>query len=321
MSGVFQGCYGLTSLAGLEKWNTGNVVRMNNMFKNCFKLASIEALADWDVKNVKYFGNDDIQDAYNGMFSGCLRLTSLIPLKKWNTKLAKNMNCMFSGCSGLTSLAGLEKWDTSRAMSMTNMFFGCSSLTSLVELDKWNTKRVKRMDGMFQGCSGLISAEFGDDFVTTDNSNMSYMFDGCRNLSRVKISKLPKESVQYIKQLSTYEQEGRTDKWIREDKAYGPYTSEEMYNNWMPDMAGWWIRETASTNYTVQFDFQGSGQSEKAYIATKDEDIVLPKIKSRPAGASFVGWSLTKNDKLITSLKNLAQPGQTITLYAICKDC
>ena len=317
MDGVFQGCYGLTSLAGLEKWNTGNAIRMNNMFKNCFKLASIEALADWDVKNVRYFGNDDIQDAYNGMFSGCLRLTSLIPLKKWNTKLAKNMNCMFSGCSGLTSLAGLEKWDTRRLMSMTNMFFGCSSLTSLVELDKWNTRRVKRMDGMFQGCSGLISAEFGDDFVTTDNSNMSYMFDGCRNLSRVKISKLPKESVQYIKQLSTYEQEGRTDKWIREDKAYGPYTSEEMYNNWMPDMAGWWIRETASTNYTVQFDFQGSGQSEKAYVATKDKDVVLPKITIEPAGKTFKGWSLTKDGSVITSLKNLAQPGHTVTLYAI----
>ena len=317
MDGVFQGCYGLTSLAGLEKWNTGNAIRMNNMFKNCFKLASIEALADWDVKNVRYFGNDDIQDAYNGMFSGCLRLTSLIPLKKWNTKLAKNMNCMFSGCSGLTSLAGLEKWDTRRLMSMTNMFFGCSSLTSLVELDKWNTRRVKRMDGMFQGCSGLISAEFGDDFVTTDNSNMSYMFDGCRNLSRVKISKLPKESVQYIKQLSTYEQEGRTDKWIREDKAYGPYTSEEMYNNWMPDMVGWWIRETASTNYTVQFDFQGSGQSEKAYVATKDKDVVLPKITIEPAGKTFKGWSLTKDGSVITSLKNLAQPGHTVTLYAI----
>ena len=197
------------------------------------------------------------------------------------------------------------------------MFSGCSGLTSLAPFEKWNTGNVTLMNSMFSGCSGLTSAEFGDHFVTTKNQEMDDMFGDCRNLSRVKLPKLPKESVKYIQQLPIYEQKNRTDKWIREDKAYGPYTPQEMYDNWTPAMSGWWIREKIPVNYIVQFDFQGSGQSEKAYTATKDEDIVLPKITVQPVGKTFKGWSLTKNGDIITSLQNLAEVGQTVTLYAI----
>ena len=357
MESTFQSCSGLTSLAGLEKWNVGNVTNMESTFKNCSKLMSLKALVDWDTKNIQSFGGDcDDRDgmfadcdnltslvglekwntgnvtSMQYMFSDCSRLTSLVPLRKWNTENVKYMDGMFRYCYRLTSLAGLEKWNTGNVTSLCTfsnyggglgIFTGCSGLTSLKELVNWDTRNVRNFGvydnyyGMFGDCSGLISIEFGNNFMTTKNPSMSGMFKECTNLSRVKLPKLPKESVQYIKELPTYEQKNRTDKWIREDKAYGPYTPQEMYDNWTPAMSGWWIREKIPVNYIVQFDFQGSGQSEKAYTATKDEDIVLPKITVQPVGKTFKGWSLIKNGDIITSLKNLAEVGQTVTLYAI----
>ena len=199
------------------------------------------------------------------------------------------------------------------------MFYGCSSLTSLSGLEKWNTENVTNMRDMFYDCSSLTSIYFGDFFggrkkyFTVDN-----MFKNCYNLSRVRIPMfIDKQSVKYVQQLPIYAQKNRIAKWIREDDSYGPYMPQEIYDKWTPAMSGWWIKEEVSINYTVQFDFQGSGQSEKAYIATKDEDIVLPKITVQLVGKTFKGWSLTKNGELITSLKNLAEVGQTVTLYAI----
>ena len=312
---TFCNCSGLTSLAPLEKWNVGNVTSLYNTFYNCSGLTSLAGLEKWNVGNVTNM---------SGTFAGCSGLTSLKALTDWDTKNVRYLgqyddehNGTFSGCAGLISLAGLEKWNTGNVTDMKYTFFGCSKLASLIGIEKWNIGNLIIMRHTFNGCSGLTAAEFGDHFATTKILSMYNVFDNCINLSRVKLPKLSKELVQYIKMLPTYWQKNRTDKWIREDKAYGPYTSQEMYDNWTPAMSGWWIREKIPVNYTVQFDFQGSGQSEKAYTATKDEDIVLPKITVQPVGKTFKGWSLTKNGEVITSLQNLAEVGQTVTLYAI----
>ena len=304
--GLFYGC-GVKEL-DMENFDVSKTYCIDGMFGDCSELTSLSSLEEWNTKNVL---------AMNNMFSDCSKLISLVPLKKWNTEKVMLMYGMFCNCPNLTSLTGLEKWSTGNVMDMSYMFSGCSKLTSLSPLEKWNTEKVQGMNAMFNYCPRLVSVEFGNHFVTANNPDMDDIFNACFNLSRVRIPKLSKELVKYIQQLPTYEQKNRTDKWIREDKAYGPYTPQEMYNNWTPAMSGWWIREKIPVNYTVQFDFQGSGQSEKAYTATKDEDIVLPKITVMPVGKTFKGWSLTKNGDIITSLQNLAELGQTVTLYAI----
>ena len=170
---------------------------------------------------------------------------------------------------------------------------------------------------MFRGCSGLKFVYFGDHFDAS-KAYVDRIFDDCRNLSCIRIPKfLDKRAVQYIQNLPDYYQEKLTNRWVRKDNTYGPYYPREMYDNWVSAMTGLWVREDTSINYTVRFNFQGSGQSERAYIAIKDEDVVLPKITVVPIGKAFRGWSLTEKGELITSLKNLAEVGQTVTLYAI----
>ena len=202
-------------------------------------------------------------------------------------------------------------------MYMGAMFRGCSGLTSLTGLEKWNTGNVTDMGEMFRGCSGLKFVYFGDHFDAS-KAYVDRIFDDCRNLSRIRIPKfLDKRAVQYIQNLPDYYQEKLTNRWVRKDNTYGPYYPREMYDNWVSAMTGLWVREDTSINYTVRFNFQGSGQSGRTYIATKDEDVVLPKITVVPIGKAFRGWSLTEKGEVITSLQNLAEVGQTVTLYAV----
>ena len=311
MAGMFINCSGLTSISPLSRWDTRSLTNMASMFNNCSSLTSISALSNWDTSNVQYMV---------GTFNGCSHLTSISPLANWNTSSVTNMDSMFYGCSSLKSVDALANWTTNNVKNMRVMFCNCSSLTSINNaLTNWDTNNVTNMYAMFYGCSALTSICFGDYFDTA-NVPVNKIFDlkAISNLSRIRIPGLYQSGVKYIKSLPGYDADKQSgDKWIREDRAYGPYTPQEFYDRWTPSMSGWWIRKKAPVTYTVLFDFQGSGQSENAYIATRDKYIDCPRITVQPVGKVFKGWSLTRNGDIITSLKNLAEPGQTVTLYAI----
>ena len=311
MAGMFNGCTGLTSISPLSCWNTRSLTNMASMFNGCTGLTSISALSNWDTSNVLYMV---------GVFGGCSHLLSVEPLANWDINSVTSMDSMFYGCSLLKSIDALANWATNHVKNMRVMFCNCSSLTSVNNaLVNWNTSNVTNMYAMFYNCSALTSICFGDYFDASNVPvNKSLDFKTNNNLSRIRIPGLYQSGVKYIKSLPGYDADKQSgDKWIREDRAYGPYTPQELYDRWTPSMSGWWIRQKAPVTYTVLFDFQGSGQSENAYIATRDKYIDCPKITVQPVGKVFKGWSLTRNGDIITSLKNLAEPGQTVTLYAI----
>ena len=170
MSGMFDGCSGLTSL-DLSNFKTDNVTSMSNMFDGCSGLTSL------DVSNFK----TDNVTSMETMFAGCSGLTSL-DVTGFKTDNVTSMETMFYQCSGLTSL-DMSNFKTDNVTSMYAMFSQCFGLTSL-DVSNFKTDNVTDMGGMFCGCSGLTSLDV-TGFKTDNVTDMSQMFAFCSGLATI----------------------------------------------------------------------------------------------------------------------------------------
>ena len=136
----------LTTVTGMELFDTSRVTDMNNMFGACSKLTSL------DVSN---FNTSNVTDMHN-MFNRCEGLTSLA-CSNWNTANVTDMHNMFGACSKLTSL-DVSNFNTANVTDMRNMFYGCSKLTTIYASDRWSTANVTSSSNMFNFCSSLVGA-------------------------------------------------------------------------------------------------------------------------------------------------------------------
>jgi len=98
-------------------WNTKNVTDCRCLFDACYKLKEIRGIDTWDVSNVKIFSY---------MFNDCYSLTKL-DLSKWKLKSVEEMDSMFSGCKNLRQIKNDWNINTS-IVSMQDTFDGCKSL-------------------------------------------------------------------------------------------------------------------------------------------------------------------------------------------------
>ena len=99
MSDMFSGCWSLSSLPAISKWNTNNVTNMSGMFSYYSSLSSLPDISKWNTNNVKDMSN---------MFSGCSSLSSLPDISKWNTNNVNNMSRMFYNCILILYIPNLE---------------------------------------------------------------------------------------------------------------------------------------------------------------------------------------------------------------------
>ena len=132
----FFDCKALKQIEGMEYLNTSEVKDMSGMFYGCWTLTSL------DLKN---FNTQNVTDM-RGMFYDCWALTSL-DLKNFNTQNVTDMSGMFEGCGRLKSL-DLKNFNTQNVTDMREMFHDCEALTSL-DLKSFNTQNVTDMSGMF----------------------------------------------------------------------------------------------------------------------------------------------------------------------------
>ena len=197
MSGMFAGCYCLTSL-DLSHFNTQNVTNMGKVFFGCSGLTSLD-LSHFNTQNVtnmreiffgcsgltsldvSHFNTQNVTDM-DAMFWGCSGLTSL-DVSHFNTQNVTNMGRVFCGCSGLASL-DVSNFDTQNVTKMWGMFAKCSGLTSL-DVSHFNTQNVINMINMFKGCSALTSLDLMN-FNTQNVTDMRWMFYDCAALTTIK---------------------------------------------------------------------------------------------------------------------------------------
>ena len=320
MSNMFRVVRGLTNL-DLSRWDTSQVTDMEYMFYGT-RLANLD-IGKWDTRQVTNMGNmfagdSDLTNSnigkwdtskvtnMEGMFSGARGLKNL-DLSKWDTSKVKDMSYMFAGARGLTNL-DIGKWDTSKVTDMRYMFSGAKDLTNL-DIGKWNTSQVMVMESMFSGASSLKTL----DVSKWDVSNVKYMsdmFSRTPNLVNVNTG----ENLKMIEAL--VEEKGDNIRWVREDKTYGPYTSKELYEMYKANpsaLAGRWV--LGKNSYTINFN-SDTGESIEALDNKTNETITLPTLTQDKPGYKFLGWSKTQDGEVVTDKVNLANPGETITLYA-----
>ena len=295
MGQMFEGTSSLTSL-DIGKWNTSQVTSMSQMFEGTSSLTSLD-IGKWDTSQVTNM---------RWMFKGASSLTNL-EIGKWNTSKVTNMGEMFDEASGLTNL-DIGNWDTSKVTDMRSMFSRARGLTSL-DIGNWDTSQVEDMSDMFRYARGLTNL----DVSKWDVSNVKYisdMFSGTPNLVNVNTG----ENLKLIEEL--VEAKGDNIRWIREDKTYGPYTSKKLYEMYKANpsaLAGRWV--LGKNSYTINFN-SDTGESIEVLESKTNETITLPTLTQDKPGYKFLGWSRTQDGEVVTDKVNLANPGETITLYA-----
>ena len=125
-----------------------------NLFRDLSNLTTIEGLEYFDTSRVT---------SMHQMFLGARSLTSL-DLSNWDTGRVINMGSMFQWTDSLTEL-DVSGWDTGRVTSMFQMFLGARSLTSL-DLSNWDMRRVthsSNMRGMFTDTTTLRNLTLGEN--------------------------------------------------------------------------------------------------------------------------------------------------------------
>lgn len=110
-------CPNLTTIEGIEYFNTENVTNMRYMFCMCWSLKSL------DLTN---FNTENVTDMYS-MFASCTSLESL-DLTNFNTAKVTNMESMFQSCKALKTIYASDKFVTDQVTESTCMFSDCFNL-------------------------------------------------------------------------------------------------------------------------------------------------------------------------------------------------
>ena len=320
MEHMFDGAKGLTNL-DLSRWDTSKVRNMRWMFAVAGDVRNLN-IGKWDTSQVMDMGymfygtwlanldlgKWDTSQVMNMelMFARAFDLTNS-NIGKWDTSKVTNMEGMFAEAGGLVNL-DIGKWDTSKVTNMGWMFSGARGLTNL-DIGKWDTSKVTDMKGMFSEASGLTNLDVSK-WNVSKVEDMSKMFSNTPNLVNVNTG----ENLKMIEAL--IEAKGENIRWVREDKTYGPYTSKELYEKYKVNpsaLAGRWV--LGKNSYTINFN-SDTGESIEALDSKMNETITLPTLTQDKPGYKFLGWSKTQDGEIVTDRVNLANPGETITLYA-----
>ena len=91
------------------------------MFYGCKALTTLDGLENWDTSAVTKLGNSYYYDA--GMFEYCSSLTSVEALANWNTGAVTDMSAIFKGCSALTDATPLNGWNVASCKYKDNAFY------------------------------------------------------------------------------------------------------------------------------------------------------------------------------------------------------
>lgn len=151
---MFERCFHLTDLTGIDTWKTSSLQYMNCTFFRYYenddpnyKMTNLNALANWDVSKVTNM---------TGIFYGLQYITSLEALKDWNTSNVRYMDYAFMHLHSLESLNGLENWDTSNVVNMYNIFSHLHIVKDISAVRNWDVSNVKNLGGAWRSCRQLV---------------------------------------------------------------------------------------------------------------------------------------------------------------------
>ena len=169
---TFQVCTELTEL-NISNWNTSKVTDMSYLFRDCSSLTTIP-VSNWDTSACTDMSN---------MFAKCYALTSL-DISRWNVSKVTNFNSMFSMSDYGTTSAPIttldvSNWDVSSATDMGWMFYGLTSLKTL-DVSKWDVSKVESFHHCFAWCTKLVITGL-ENWDVSSAKTLNAMFHNVRN--------------------------------------------------------------------------------------------------------------------------------------------
>ena len=196
MEGMFQQCNELEYL-DLSNLDTSNVEDMAGMFNKCYKLKEIKGINNFDTSKIT---NMIL------MFNLCKELEYL-DLSNFNTSEVNNMGWMFNECNKLKEIKGINNFDTSKVIKMTAMFQDCFELEYL-DLSNFKISNDEEIGWMFNHCYNLKEIQGinnFDDVIMIKNKEK--IFNGCYNLKYLN-NTIGNSNVKYI--IITFETSDRS---------------------------------------------------------------------------------------------------------------
>ena len=152
----FDYCPNLTTIEGIEYFNTENVTTMRYMFDSC------ESLKSLDLTN---FNTENVTDMYY-MFAYCKSLESL-DLTNFNTAKVTNMAGMFQSCYALKTIYASDKFVTDQVTESTCMFSDCLSFKDYTS---------SKEDHTYANCGPTGYFTYGSGYAMFDNATETLTF-------------------------------------------------------------------------------------------------------------------------------------------------
>ena len=169
MEWLFDGCYELKEIKGINNFITNKVTNMRSMFEFCNELESLD-LSNFDTSNVTNMEN---------LFHKCRKLKEIKGINNFNTKNVTNMRAMFRDCNVLKYL-NLSNFITINVKNMYKMFSECFDLEFL-DLSNFDTSNVTDTSYMFNKCYELKEIKGINNFNLDKIIRKEEMFSECNN--------------------------------------------------------------------------------------------------------------------------------------------
>ncbi|MGX7030831.1 BspA family leucine-rich repeat surface protein [Vagococcus zengguangii] len=164
----------VTTIEGLDRFNTTEVTNMSNLFSNCRSLTNID-INSLDTSNVTDMSY---------LFNRCESLKT-IDVSMIDTSKVTNISYMFNLCKLLVEL-NVSSFDLTEVTSMRSSFRNCYQLENII-FGSFTTNNVIDMSYMFSGNKNMKEANLVS-FETNNVTNMSYMFEKCENLNLINLT-------------------------------------------------------------------------------------------------------------------------------------
>ena len=203
----FAYCPNLTTIEGIEYFNTENVTNMRYMFGGCRSLKSL------DLTN---FNTENVTDMYS-MFYKCTSLESL-DLTNFNTAKVTNMESMFHKCFALKTIYASDKFVTDQVTESTCMFSDCLNLKDYTS---------SKEDHTYANCGPTGYFTYGRGYAMFDDATGTLTF-----------------SYKGFKPEGAYElNEGEnTPKWISKNSYVKKVVFDASFANARPTSCYYWFR-------------------------------------------------------------------------------
>ena len=163
MYGMFNSS-NIKSVAPLAGWDVSHVTSMERTFSSTPYLSSLQGLEEWDTTSLV-----SLYDAFRS--SG---VSDISALAGWETPSLTILEQTFYGASNVASIASLAGWDVSHVTTLA-LFIEGTAVSSLSPLAGWDVSSVQTMYRAFQA-PNLRSMDGVEEWTTTELTSLSRAF-------------------------------------------------------------------------------------------------------------------------------------------------